>query len=232
MVYIAFTLGLFGSIHCIGMCGPLALTFGRRESGTIISNFISALSYNLGRTLTYIFMGLLMGVFGTLLLLTDIQQVVSIGIGILLIVSFAFSSPVLKKRFRIPFIDVYYAKIQKIIFKVMQSSGKYPVLILGMVNGLLPCGLVYLALIGALSSDDIINSAAFMGVFGLGTLPLMTLLIFGYNFLSPRVRMVMTKSTPYISLLLGVFMIYRGFAVEMPRGLSFLELLNRPILCH
>ena len=82
MLWTAFLLGFLGSFHCVGMCGPIALAVGGKGSNKFLFNKII---YNLGRSLTYAMLGLVIGSLGFSLSLAGIQQGISIGMGILVV---------------------------------------------------------------------------------------------------------------------------------------------------
>ena len=103
---------------------------------------------------------------------------------------------------------------------------------IGLINGLLPCGLVYLALAGALISENIVQSSLFMMFFGLGTIPAMAGFLKGFHFLPFSIKRYFNKALPIVTLCFGGFMIYRGLVIEMPMELSFFEAIKNPIMCH
>jgi sulfite exporter TauE/SafE len=122
MWYVAFTLGLFGSLHCVGMCGPLAIAFSNRESNTKSQNVMSALAYNLGRTFTYSLLGLIFGTLGSFLLVVDLQKAISIILGILLIISFIFTIDIDHAISNHRLLHRTYSRIRSLISKMMQKS--------------------------------------------------------------------------------------------------------------
>jgi len=232
MWYIAFTLGLFGSLHCVGMCGPLAIAFSTTEGASVGQNVKSALAYNLGRTFTYAFLGLLFGTLGKFLFIADIQKVASIVLGILLVLAFVFSVDIDKSINNISIVKKYYGKIRNQLTKMMSKAKSYHPFQLGMANGLLPCGLVYLALAGAISTGAMLEGILFMTLFGLGTIPMLLALTTGIGLFSFKVRSQFRTILPYVTLCFGAFLIYRGVVIEMPRELNFWEALRNPVMCH
>ena len=232
MWYIAFTLGLMGSLHCVGMCGPLAIAFSRSKQNSKISNLIASISYNFGRTITYAILGLLFGLLGSFLFLADLQKVLSIILGLILVASFLFSIDLDQKISGSPYFKKFYQKVQGILEAVMQKANTYPAILLGLANGLLPCGLVYLALAGALATGNLLLGMAFMFIFGLGTIPMLMALSLSDNAMPQKWRLRFQKILPYVTLVFGVFLIYRGFVVEMPAELDFWEALKNPVMCH
>ena len=203
MLYMAFTLGLFGSLHCLGMCGPLAIAFTYRPGLNRMQSASSALSYNLGRTLTYAGIGLLFGALGSVLVLSDLQKLLSISLGVLLVISSLFGLKLGKKVLQSGALNKWYSKYQNIVQSLIIKSKSHHPFTLGMLNGLLPCGLVYVALAGALASGSIFSGVLFMGLFGLGTLPLLFALSFGYQLIPARFRSKLSNILPLISMIFG-----------------------------
>lgn len=232
MWYVAFTLGLFGSLHCVGMCGPLAIAFCGSGDADRYQVLKSSLGYNAGRTVTYTLLGMLFGLLGSFLFLADLQKLLSILLGLVLIVSFLFSVDLEKYISSTGMMRRYYRKVTKGISKILQQSSQYPPFILGMANGLLPCGLVYLALAGALATGGVLSGMGFMTLFGLGTVPMLLALTTGTSLVSPTLRFQFRKVLPYVTLCFGLFLVYRGVMVDMPTELNFWEALRNPIMCH
>ena len=232
MWYVAFTLGLFGSLHCVGMCGPLAIAFCNRDGEGRMQLLASSLGYNMGRTITYAILGLLFGLFGSFLFIADIQKVLSIFLGGLLIFSFIMSIDIDAKINGVPMIKRLYDRLRVAISNLYNHTKKYPPIVLGLANGLLPCGLVYLALTGALATGDVLDGMLFMILFGLGTIPMLLSLVLGVNFVSPIMRSKFRRVLPYVTLGFGVFLVYRGIVIDMPVGMNFWEALKNPIMCH
>ncbi len=232
MYYLGLTLGLFGSLHCIGMCGPLAIAFCIRPNATKSQILFNALTYNIGRTLTYTLLGIIFGSIGSFLFLVDLQKYLSIIIGVILITSVLFSLDLESRFNKISFLSRINFYIKNKISKLVSLSQTKSPLSLGMINGLLPCGLVYLAIAGALSSQTMMSGALFMMMFGLGTIPALFLLVIGSQSISPKIRSRFRQSLPFVNILFGIFLIYRGVAVDMPESLNFWEAIKNPILCH
>jgi len=232
MLFVAFTLGLFGSLHCVGMCGPLALAFCDEEEDSTVKRLHSAVSYNLGRTFTYAMLGLIFGLLGSFLVVVDMQKGISIVLGILLVLSFVLSYDLDQKINGLPAMRRFYDRLRRGISNMYGRAKQYHPFSLGAMNGLLPCGLVYLALAGAIASGSLWNGMAFMTLFGLGTVPIMVALVLGFKLLSPKLRFGFRQILPYVTLFFGLFLIYRGVVVGMPDELNFWELLKNPVMCH
>lgn len=232
MWYVAFTLGLFGSLHCLGMCGPLAIAFSNKAGNTQSENTISALFYNLGRTATYSFLGLFFGLLGSFLFIVDLQKITSIILGAVLILSYFSNLNIDQFVSKNNLIKKIYFSIRSFISEIMSKSQNYHPFQLGMANGLLPCGLVYLALAGALATGSVLGGVGFMALFGLGTLPMLFALTTGIGIFPSSIRLRFRSFLPYVSLAFGIFLIYRGMVVDLPNELDFWDAIKNPVLCH
>lgn len=213
MVLAAFLLGFLGSFHCIGMCGPIAIALPQHEGKKNLV-FTSALLYNIGRVITYSIIGLLFGTIGKGLFIGGFQQAVSIITGSLIIVLVAFPY-LLPSKFKqvsvlkIPIIKNAFSNAFK-----MKSFSAY--LILGLINGLLPCGFVYMALSGAMLTGTTFDGSMFMMFFGLGTIPAMfTLSVMG-SFVNLNFRNKIKKAIPVFSIIVGMILILRGMNLGIP----------------
>jgi sulfite exporter TauE/SafE len=234
MIWVALTLGFFGSLHCLGMCGPLAL--GVTRFANVRSNVLFyAIQYNVGRIFTYAILGAVFGLIGQAILLSGFQKGFSILAGIILVGLFALSLNIEKVLFRIPsYQNVYNRVFKKISETLKNGSGKYPFLI-GLLNGILPCGLVYLALAGSLASGNLFVGIAFMIFFGIGTLPAMIGVMWmggGNKFRILTKGFVFNKVFPILHLAFGIYLIYRGVVIDMPEQLDFWTAINHPVMCH
>lgn len=209
---LAFFTGLFGSIHCIGMCGPLAFAVPSMEQKTWLIIF-DKLIYNLGRTITYSFLGILIGFLGRQLWLAGLQQTISILTGIFII--FAATSRIFK--FHVANGEWLYGFVKsfnKLLgFALKHKAGHF---MLGILNGFLPCGFVYLAMAGAINTGSVLASAQYMFLFGLGTLPLMMASMLSTGFAGPLFRRRINKSIPFLMLGLGIWFVLRGFNLDIP----------------
>lgn len=213
IVFAGFILGLIGSLHCAGMCGPIALNLPLRGN-TIVERLISGILYNLGRTLMYGIMGAVFGSVGKGLFLLGIQQWVSIIMGTVMILTVI--TPFIFKKFnyfKFDFFTKYLsAAIQK-LFKIRSYKGLF---FIGMLNSLLPCGLVYVAIIGAIATGNIYYGSLYLILFGLGTLPMMLSISLVGNFITFRVRNRLNRLIPYLVVFIGALFIMRGLCLGIP----------------
>jgi sulfite exporter TauE/SafE len=224
---IAFFIGLFGSVHCIGMCGPLAFAVPtvNNKWWLIIADKVT---YNIGRIVTYSFLGLLIGFIGKQLWLSGLQQGVSLVSGLLIIM--AGFSRLLKIRMKDNrTVSFVLSPVTRLLNYALQHHAGH--LIVGLLNGFLPCGFVYLALIGAVNSSSPLASAQFMFWFGAGTFPLMLLATISSGFIGPVVRRRINKTMPYLMVCLGFWFVLRGLNLDIPY-LSPPTHVFSPAVCH
>jgi len=205
---IAFFIGLFGSVHCVGMCGPLALAVPSFQNRwwLIVTD---KLLYNIGRVITYSFLGLLIGFIGKQLWLSGLQQGVSIVSGLLIIL--AGFSRIFKIHF--PGSELLLPVNRLLNYALRHKAGH---LIVGILNGFLPCGFVYLALVGAINTSSPMAASAYMFWFGIGTFPLMLLTMVSSGFISPVIRRRINKAMPYLMVCLGLWFMLRGMGLNIP----------------
>jgi sulfite exporter TauE/SafE len=215
MLWTAFTLGLLGSFHCIGMCGPIALALPV-GGNSLAERVAAAFSYNSGRVLTYSLFGVLFGIIGKTFALAGWQQVFSITIGVLIVLSILLPG-VLSSGTKITgFAYGFTSRIKSGMKDFFQQRTFSSFFFIGMLNGLLPCGLVYLAVAGASATSGPAEGATYMALFGAGTLPVMLSVIVAGNFISVNIRNHIRKAMPYVILLIGVLFILRGLNLDIP----------------
>lgn len=215
MLLSALALGLLGSFHCVGMCGPIAfmLPVDRTNSVKKISQIAI---YHFGRLLSYSIIGLIFGLVGKGLYIFGIQQQLSIVIGVIMILvvlipyqtfnKYNFSKPIYK----------LISKVKNALGKELQKKTPDTFLTIGFLNGFLPCGLVYMAVFAAIASGNPLQGSLYMLVFGLGTIPLMTTVIYFSQFLKGNVRQRIQKAIPVFVVLIGVLFILRGLGLGIP----------------
>lgn len=210
---IAFFIGLFGSIHCIGMCGPLAFAIPVAGNSKWLLIW-DKLIYQVGRIISYTILGLLIGTIGKQLWLSGLQQGVSILSGVLIIVA-AFSR-LLKISHKINKTNGWRvsAVFSRLLTLAVQRHWGH--LAIGVLNGFLPCGFVYFALIGALNTNSVLASGAYMFWFGIGTLPLMLIAAVSTGLFNVSFRRKLNRVVPYFMLCLGIWFVLRGMSLDIP----------------
>lgn len=208
--HLAFMIGLLGSVHCVGMCGPLAFAVPSLQPGWGYL-VLNKLSYQGGRIISYCLLGIFIGLAGRQIWLAGLQQGVSIFSGMLILLAassriFKFSVGNANSIFLKPFNQLFgYA---------LKHKANH--LIIGMLNGLLPCGFVYLAMAGALTTGSVSSAINYMFWFGLGTVPLMLIAGISMGFTSIKFRRKINQAIPYLMLCLGLWFIGRGLELNIP----------------
>lgn len=214
-IWSAISLGLVSNFHCLGMCGPIALAVPVK-SHSISSKLTSILTYNSGRIFTYAIIGGIFGIFGQGISMVGFQQQLSLFLGILIILSAIAILIDRKTSFLSQLLPSQALKLQKTMGSYLRKQGYMNNFVLGFLNGLLPCGLVYFALVGALSTGSFINGILFMIFFGIGTLPVMVLMPWIKDLLTVNFRSKLQKSVPIFLLVFGAILFFRGANLGIP----------------
>lgn len=209
----AVLMGFLGSFHCIGMCGPLALALPIQQN-TFWSKINGTILYNTGRIITYSTLGFLFGVIGSSVSYFGWQQWLSICMGVVIILYVIIMHG--SSGYAIQTKVQHFQIIRTLLGKLMSSSNNASLLLIGLLNGLLPCGLVYMAAATSLTSRHIISGVLFMAFFGLGTFPAMALVTFYGSKLNYSIRMHIRKAYPVIMLIVGSILIVRGLGLGIP----------------
>lgn len=214
LIFAALGLGFASGFHCLGMCGPIALSLGLSKKQQV--NFhLQNLTYQLGRILTYSFLGAIVGIVGEGFQLAGFQKYISILAGILLITMalFSFGGDFTSK---IPAISNALLKVKINLGKLLRKTDYSSRFLTGVLNGFLPCGMVYMALTSSLAAGGIWQSSTFMVFFGLGTFPFMFAAVLFGNILNATVRNKILKIVPVFMLILGALFILRGMELGIP----------------
>ncbi len=215
MLLPAFIIGALGSFHCIGMCGPIAMAVPLGRSGDW-SGIVRGLTYNLGRVMTYALFGLLVGLAGQRLALGGYQQVLSITIGVLILLAVLLPRQYTKRIDPTSKVAVWLMRAKSVFGGALRSKSPLGPLGLGLMNGLLPCGMVYVGLAGALAVGNAFDSALFMAAFGLGTLPMMLAVHMAGDLISLNLRARIRGMLPYAFAVMGALFILRGMGLGIP----------------
>ena len=211
----ALTLGFLGSLHCIGMCGPIALALPV-VNNTRFSRVSGILLYNLGRVLTYGSLGLLFGFLGRSFVIAGYQQALSVSLGVIILAIIIIPNRYLQK---VPLVNRFFqpvAKIKQALTGLFKTRTYNSLFTIGVLNGLLPCGLVYTAVAGAIAMAEPVKGSLFMMFFGLGTLPAMLGLTLAGQKISMRLRNSFKKTVPVFVALMAVLLILRGLNLGIP----------------
>ena len=233
MLVSAFILGLLGSFHCVGMCGPIAFMLPVDRSNTVKK--ITQISiYHFGRLLAYSIIGLVFGLIGKSLYIFGFQQQLTIIIGVLMILVVLIPQQTFNKyNFSRPVYRLI-SKVKSALGSAMKKKTMDTFLTIGFLNGFLPCGLVYMALFAAIAGGNAINGILYMAVFGLGTIPLMTTTIYFSQFLKGKARQRIQKAIPVFVILIGALFILRGLGLGIPylSPAPVYELVSNGVDCH
>lgn len=215
LILSALGLGFASGFHCIGMCGPIALSLGLNKQQAV-NFYFQNLTYQFGRIVTYTILGALLGIIGEGFEIVGFQRYLTIFVGILLILMAFFSFGGKDFASRIPFINNALLKVKIKLGQYLQKSDYQSRFITGLMNGLLPCGMVYMALTASLAYGGVANGATFMLFFGLGTLPFMFAVVLVGNLVSQNFRNTVLKIIPFMMIILGGLFILRGLELGIP----------------
>jgi uncharacterized protein len=210
-------IGFLGSLHCIGMCGPIALAL---PSGSFrsFSFYIGRILYNFGRVITYSFFGLIFGMLGKSFSFISIefQQGVTIATGAVILLIVVLPSGFKQKiSNKLSFFN-FTSKIKSYFGSLFKKGSVSSLFFIGILNGFLPCGFVYVGLAGALVTGDVMNGIFYMALFGLGTIPVMFGTALAGNFINVQVRQRISKVIPYFAGLIAILFILRGLSLGIP----------------
>jgi uncharacterized protein len=209
VIWTAFLLGFLGSFHCLGMCGPIALAVSAKDNSSFLKNKII---YNLGRTITYSLLGAVVGLVGFSFSLAGIQQWISILMGsIILLMAFFYKKSERWITQTGLFGGVY--KLKTSLGYFLKKGGTTAFFASGVLNGLLPCGMVYIALIASLALQDPLTGSIYMFFFGVGTIPMLISIMVTGKILSLSLRTKLTNTLPYVAMFIGILFIVRGLGL-------------------
>lgn len=213
--YLAISMGLISSFHCVGMCGPIALALPVHK-GTRTRQVAGVLAYNAGRALTYAIFGIVIGTLGASLAWLGMLRYASMAVGVAML-AYVFWPSRLEQRLHMP---LFW---QKTINRLRQKMGLYlkrpdlpGMLLLGMLNGAIPCGMVYMALVSSVATGSTWGGGAFMALFGLGTMPAMLALGIAKQQFTPALRTRIRKLTPLLVAIAGIWLVARGVMTSYP----------------
>lgn len=216
IIIASISLGFATGFHCLGMCGPIALTIGMNRNRQI-KYYLSNFSYQLGRITTYVILGIFAGLVGQGFGLALSQRWVSVATGILLIL---MSISGIKKdggvNIYIKILENILNKIRQRFSQLMQKNSIQSRFGLGLLNGLLPCGMVYVALTSSIGTGNWSSAALFMFFFGLGTFPFMFCMVMFGSFMTQTLRVKILKGMPFVMSILGILFILRGMDLDIP----------------
>ncbi len=204
----ALVIGFVGSLHCVGMCGPLTLfAMGQHRSATAFS------LYHSGRILSYALLGILLGALGYSLQMFQTQQFVTFFLGITLLLLYGI--PNFRNRLeRFYYQSNFYRFVKQKLSNSISKRKRW--IFSGMANGFLPCGLTYVAAASAIAIGGFSEGILFMLLFGLGTVPALLLVTIGGTIVSQKLRKLIPGAISFIAILSGSLLIIRGFLISSP----------------
>ena len=230
-LWTAFTMGLVGSLHCVGMCGPIAFALpyhGRSPLGAAWA----VLNYNLGRVLTYTLMGLVIGLLGQGLIFAGIQSYLSLFLGVMFLLAAVLSINLEQKMLRLAWLQKLNQWVKVRLSALLGNGSPGKLFYIGVLNGLLPCGLVYMAIAGAVTTNNLLNSSLYMGLFGLGTMPLMLIAALSGQLISLEWRRRLRRLMPVLLAVFAILFIMRGLNFDVPIDLRLWSEMDEVPMCH
>ncbi len=207
-------MGLFGSLHCVAMCGPLVLAFAADSRSRAWWVFANTVLYHVGRVAMYGLLGLAIGALGHLIDIKGWQRGITLVTGILLVGVGLFSLFGRHSRHFVRLQQRFVTPLTRWVGYWLYRPGGH--LVVGMLNGLLPCGMVYMALAAALSADSMQGSGLFMLAFGMGTWPALLAVALIGSFAKTRIKLNFSFWLPLISILMGGWFLLRGANLDIP----------------
>jgi uncharacterized protein len=207
----ALLIGLAGSLHCAGMCGPLVLAMPAAP-GRFIAHLGGKIAYNLGRIVTYGLLGLIFGLFGQLVGLAGFQRWVSIVAGTIILLSL-IAWPT---RNATILIAHPVNLLKRGLGQLLNQHGLMAQFGFGLLNGLLPCGLVYVACAAAAATASIVTGLQYMLLFGLGTVPMMMGLGLAGQGLHYSLQLRLRRLIPLSLGMMASLLILRGLGLGIP----------------
>lgn len=233
MLVSGLVLGLLGSLHCVGMCGPIAFMLPVDRSNSIKK--VSQIGiYHFGRLLAYSIIGLVFGLLGKSFYIFGIQQQLSIVIGLLMIILVLIPYKTISKYNLSRPINKIISKVKSNLGQALKKKTSDTFLTIGFLNGFLPCGLVYMAVFGSLATGSLLQGSLYMILFGIGTIPLMTSAIYLGKFLNQTIKQRIQKAIPVFVVIIGVLFILRGLGLGIPylSPAPVVEMATSTIECH
>jgi sulfite exporter TauE/SafE len=211
----ALTIGFLGSFHCIGMCGPIAVALPVPRSSNIVF-FSGRVLYNFGRLISYGIMGLLFGFLGKGFVAWGYQQSLSIALGVIIIILLVIPAKYKNKFLGMNIILKITEPLKRSIGKLFKRTSLPSFLLIGFLNGFLPCGFVYIGLAGAAATGAPVTGMLFMVLFGLGTVPAMLAVSLFGKLISLNVRKKISRAIPVLAFMLALIFILRGLNLGIP----------------
>ena len=228
---IGFLMGLLGSVHCIGMCGPLVMALPISHKNNF-QKTAALFLYHAGKITSYALLGVLFGLFGSQFPIFGLQKNISIVIGISMLLYVAYVFVLKPKHLQLGLFNGLYNYIVKALSKLFKSKRTGAFYIIGILNGLLPCGMIYLALSSAMATQHILSGGLLMAFFGLGTVPALLMVALGGQYMGFAFRRQLQKLLPVFIFGMGVLLILRGLNLGIPYLSPIAGIGSEVISCH
>lgn len=215
MLYTALLLGIISSLHCVGMCGPIALMLpiDRNNSN---HKALQILVYHVGRLTAYGVLGVVFGLLGRAIFLAGMQQKLSIIMGVFMILMVVIPEKIFN---RLNFSKSVYkaiAALKNYLGQQFKRKSLDALFTIGLLNGFLPCGMVYAALFGALAMPNLMQSISYMLLYGIGTVPLMSVVVYASQWIRIPIHNRIQKMIPVVAICIGLLFIIRGLGLGIP----------------
>lgn len=214
ILYTALVLGLMGSFHCAGMCGPIAVALPLYGNSTL-QKITGSLLYNIGRIITYGIMGAVFGTLGQGFEVLGFQRVISVLMGSIMILAVIFPS-IFRNLNLGSGVTPLVGKLKERMGKLFAVKSLKSLFLIGLLNGLLPCGLVYMAVAGSIGTGSAMLGTLYMLLFGFGTMPMLLALNLSGGFASASLRQKVNKLIPTLVVIVGILFILRGLSLGIP----------------
>lgn len=214
-IWIGLMIGLLGSLHCIGMCGPIAVALPYQQTSKT-RLILGRLLYNIGRVITYGILGIIAGLVGQVINFAGLQQTLSVAVGAVILLTVLLPSKVTRYFVSADITQLFWKKIQTSWNKFFGRRDMSSLFTIGVLNGFLPCGLVYIALAGSVAMGGILSSVLYMMLFGVGTIPAMIVTSLFGPVVGMRARKYINRLLPVGVAVLAILLILRGLSLGIP----------------
>lgn len=214
-LWTAFLIGVMGSFHCVGMCGPIVLALPSRYNSRTAYLFGRVL-YNFGRIATYSVLGLICGLLGRTVAIAGYQGILSIITGVIILLAVVVPGILGNRLLKVSILDRFFSRVKRFWALLFGIDSYLSLFTIGILNGFLPCGLVYIALAGAISTGRMMSGAAYMAIFGLGTMPILLVLSIAGNLINLSLRKTINRLIPIGAVILAALFILRGLSLGIP----------------
>ena len=209
MWWTALVMGFAGSLHCAGMCSPLAMAVTSQKPF-----LINKIIYNSGRIFTYGLLGTIAASFGSLFMITPYQGVISFIVGSMFLLMGIGTISGLRIPFLTTALNNFTGRLKGLFSFWLKRKNNIAVLVMGMLNGLLPCGLTYLAMTYCFIMPSSADGFWFMTLFGVGTWPVMIgftwLVSIGFG----KIKVNYQRITTIVFIMIGVWLLARVMIIQ------------------